>query len=640
MTIASVGPFRPTHTLLKDANVTSGSLTIGQDAASRYLELQVNGDFTAAEDLRVDRGSRLIVDGLTSFSQNLSSGIIGNLVSVSSGPEMNLNNLELGRDGQVSLVVGGVLTAENVTLGEGSASNPNNIGRVDLVGAQAVMEMNFVQVGKVGTGRFRARSGATATSDYLEIGSQEFLFGDGTTSQSEGFVGVDDAVWNTRALVVASDGVGSLEISGGGQVNASGGIVIAGGASSIGRVEVSESGSMLTSDSGLEVGEEGDARLTINDGGLVRVSGELLIGERGEILIDGGRLEFDAIELETFNRIDGPRGSVAASIENTAYANASSLTGLQGSSLDLTDVVLENSGVLHGSAALGTSLINESSGEVQTFTGEQMRFGGSGVNQADAEINNFGGLVRFEGSLTNDAGGFIGGRGVFIANGGIQNSGVMAFTGTTDVLGDVEMMAGSQMVTSGFATTTLFDDVVFNDTPGNRAEIRTSEGSATVILGGISGDMNFTGTVFAEGDLRPGNSPGVGVFEGDFLLGDTAATFIELGGIDSGEFDQFDIAGDFGLGGSLDVSLIGGFSLGFGQEFLVADVEGSMTGMFSGLNEGSLVGNYGGQDLFITYNGFGGNRGVGLFTAVPEPSSGCVLLLCACALAGRRKRQR
>lgn len=32
--------------------------------------------------------------------------------------------------------------------------------------------------------------------------------------------------------------------------------------------------------------------------------------------------------------------------------------------------------------------------------------------------------------------------------------------------------------------------------------------------------------------------------------------------------------------------------------------------------------NFGGQDLFITYNGFGGNRGVGLFTAVPEPSSG------------------
>ncbi len=170
----------------------------------------------------------------------------------------------------------------------------------------------------------------------------------------------------------------------------------------------------------------------------------------------------------------------------------------------MTEVKLNNSGTLHGTASLATSLVNLAGGEIQTFTGEQMRFGGFGVNQTDAEINNFGGLVRFEGSLTNEAGGFIGGQGTFIANGGIQNAGVMAFTGTANVLGDVEMLAGGQMVTSGFATTTLFDDVVFSNDTSNPAEIRTSEGSVTVILGGISGNMNFTGTgsVFAEGDLR------------------------------------------------------------------------------------------------------------------------------------------
>ncbi len=63
-----------------------------------------------------------------------------------------------------------------------------------------------------------------------------------------------------------------------------------------------------------------------------------------------------------------------------------------------------------------------------------------------------------------------------------------------------------------------------------------------------------------------------------------------------------------------------------------------MTGMFSGLNEGSLVGNFGGQDLFITYNGFGGNRGVGLFTAVPEPSGGIAILLLG--LGGTLRRSR
>lgn len=390
------------------------------------------------------------------------------------------------------------------------------------------------------------------------------------------------------------------------------------------------------------------SELRINSGATVTVAGLTSLGDAGSVRLEAGTFNFGRARLGDLHRFDAISGTLRGTLINDQVvdvATAGTIGDVFGSPFAPAVTLafgstLENSGTLYGTGRLAYSVNNLSDGQVELFTGDQMRFSGQGQNSG--EINNFGGLVRFEGSLTNDAGGFIGGRGVFIANGGIQNSGVMAFTGTTDVLGDVEMLAGSQMVTSGFATTTLFDDVVFNDTPGNRAEIRTSEGSATVILGGISGDMNFTGTgtVFAEGDLRPGNSPGVGVFEGDFLLGDTAATFIELGGIDSGEFDQFDIAGDFGLGGSLDVSLIDGFSLGFGQEFLVADVEGSMTGMFSGLNEGSLVGNYGGQDLFITYNGFGGNRGVGLFTAVPEPSSGCVLLLCACALAGRRKRQR
>ena len=91
--------------------------------------------------------------------------------------------------------------------------------------------------------------------------------------------------------------------------------------------------------------------------------------------------------------------------------------------------------------------------------------------------------------------------------------------------------------------------------------------------------------------------------------------------------------------GNLDVSLIDGCSLGFGQEYLIADVEGSMTGILSGLNEGSLVGNLGGQDLFITYNGYGGNAWVGLFTSVPEPSSALVPFTLGSAAVVRRCRR-
>ncbi|MDG2185479.1 MAG: PEP-CTERM sorting domain-containing protein [Mariniblastus sp.] len=49
---------------------------------------------------------------------------------------------------------------------------------------------------------------------------------------------------------------------------------------------------------------------------------------------------------------------------------------------------------------------------------------------------------------------------------------------------------------------------------------------------------------------------------------------------------------------------------------------GTLSGQYEGLGEGARVGNFGGQDLFITYGGMGDGGGVALFTnAVPEPTT-------------------
>jgi len=62
------------------------------------------------------------------------------------------------------------------------------------------------------------------------------------------------------------------------------------------------------------------------------------------------------------------------------------------------------------------------------------------------------------------------------------------------------------------------------------------------------------------------------------------------------------------------VQLIDGFALGIiGQEFEIIDA-GTLSGMFAGLAEGALVGNFGGTDLFISYVAGDGND-VSLFTA-------------------------
>lgn len=81
------------------------------------------------------------------------------------------------------------------------------------------------------------------------------------------------------------------------------------------------------------------------------------------------------------------------------------------------------------------------------------------------------------------------------------------------------------------------------------------------------------GDVFAPGDLHPGNSPAGPLDDGNPFLGATTDTFIELGGLDVGEFDRIRVSGDLNVAGDLFVSLIDGHHLGFNQQYVVADVE-------------------------------------------------------------------
>ena len=329
-----------------------------------------------------------------------------------------------------------------------------------------------------------------------------------------------------------------------------------------------------------------------------------------------------------------PQAALQGVVQATGVNDLGNLASLQNTAADLNEVTLSNDGLLHGSGILKSSLSNQSGGELRTLSADWARFEGIG-NVNAGEINNLSGVVDFARDAANTSTGFIGGRGLFVADGGWTNEGVMAFSGTTNLLGDINNLAGGTIVTSGGATTTFFDDVVHNG-----SEIRTSAGGSSVFFGDVTGAGNFTGTgiVFFEGDLRPGNSPDIVSFDGSVVIGSGANSFFELAGLDSGSFDQLLIDRDLALDGQLTIDLIDGFQLTAGDEFLIADVAGDLSGQFFGLGEGDLVGRFGRTNLFISYTAGNGND-VGLFaSAVPEPGA-CGLLALAClGLALRRRR--
>ena len=171
----------------------------------------------------------------------------------------------------------------------------------------------------------------------------------------------------------------------------------------------------------------------------------------------------------------------------------------------------------------------------------------------------------------------------------------------------------------------------------------------------VEGTLDGAGTI--QGDLvadsntivAPGNSAGV------ITIGGDVPTFygtleIELGGdFDGGgdkslsEFDWLDIAGDLALnpGAILDVQFINGFEIQGTQSFKIVDVDGSLSGQFSGLGEGDLVGTFADTDLFISYQGGDGNDIVLFGTAaIPEPNSTALFVLGLGLIISRRRRRK
>ena len=156
-----------------------------------------------------------------------------------------------------------------------------------------------------------------------------------------------------------------------------------------------------------------------------------------------------------------------------------------------------------------------------------------------------------------------------------------------------------------------------------------------------------------HGHIKPGNhavleSAGVMTTDGDYYKRGGSHE-IELGGLFDGggdhaitEFDWIDVTGNVELAGLLNVSLIDGFEkrINRGQVFEFIRVGGTLSGQFYGLGEGALVGNFGGQDLFITYGGMGDGGGVALFTnAVPEPTTMLIWsMLAGLGMTTRRRR--
>ncbi len=155
--------------------------------------------------------------------------------------------------------------------------------------------------------------------------------------------------------------------------------------------------------------------------------------------------------------------------------------------------------------------------------------------------------------------------------------------------------------------------------------------------GHLSGTGIILGDVTDHGTMAAGNSAGLLKIDGDYFKV-AGSKEVELGGLLN--HDRIHVTGNVELAGQLNVELIDGFELHRGNFFEFLRVGGTLSGQYDGLGNGDLIGNFGGQDLFIGYNYSGEWTGVALFTnPVPEPTTVLIWsMLAGLGMTIRRRR--
>ena len=339
-------------------------------------------------------------------------------------------------------------------------------------------------------------------------------------------------------------------------------------------------------------------------------------------------------------------------------SGSSSYTGgvtVGAGTLSFTSVA--NTGINSALGAAGTIKIGT------TTTTGTLNYTGTGTTSSNrtvdlagttggATINaNGSGTLKFTNNFTASGAGSklltLGGNntGANEISGAIVNNSVGNTSALTKADGGTWILSGNNTYTGN--TTVNAGTLLIGNTVGSSASLA----SGSTVSVGASGTLGGYGTIggattITDGKLAPGASAGSLKFGGTLsLVGSSGApqTQIELGGtsftLDSTEqYDRIKLTGAtpvLTLAGTLDVSLINSFSLADNQAFGIFQLGSGATrsGTFSGLaSDDSLVGTYGGKNLYITYSADFGDSGpvvltggndIALYTVqtIPEPST-------------------
>ncbi|QQE12119.1 hypothetical protein JD969_01190 [Planctomycetota bacterium] len=285
-----------------------------------------------------------------------------------------------------------------------------------------------------------------------------------------------------------------------------------------------------------------------------------------------------------------------------------------------------NSGIIEGRGNLNGIVANLNTAQIRALDNDTLRINGQFFNEGRVEIVN-GHLDASTSPVISSASADIIIRNGIFRSSNLTNDGSLAVTfGTTDIHGDIRNQGTGRIIISGNSNVTIWDDIQQN------SSMHIADGSTLVVFGSYAGaGTTGTGTVFLEGDTRPGFSPGETVFGGDTTLGDNHELIIEIEGtLPGSQHDVFGSLQQLALDGDLLVQWYNSFTASLGDSFDILEWD-SLTGTFDNidLSGASLAAGlqWDTSDLYIT----------GTITVIPEPAA-FVLMSLGMVFMTQRKR--
>jgi T5SS/PEP-CTERM-associated repeat protein len=299
--------------------------------------------------------------------------------------------------------------------------------------------------------------------------------------------------------------------------------------------------------------------LSISDG-LVSVEDVFFVGSGGHgalAMFGNGRLQTDF-----FARIGGIASGASVNVEG-AGSRWDHDGELSAGWVGPGTMTISAGGVVQN----GTGIVGDSSAATGMVT----------VSGANSQwINSQGLLVGDEGNgtLNISAGGHVrAGETVIIGQ-------AMGAVGAVTVDGN-----GSELFGGGLILVSSFGPGTGTLTVANGGTVSALGGVSVRLLGTLRGDGQIIGNVSNIGVVAPGLSPGTLHVTGSYTQGVQGMLNIELAGTTPGsQFDTVDISGSATLGGTLNVSLLNGFTPASGTVFEILHADSGISGFFDNLS--------------------------------------------------------